>query len=127
MAISDLSTRGEEHLVPVLSRARMCQLVAERLDLDAASAFTVGMLFGVGELLCTPLVELSAQLPLTEEVAAALAGGSGGLGSVLRAVRAYERGTWPPAAGSVISGEDLARAYLAGLDWAMRTYRAVLA
>jgi EAL and modified HD-GYP domain-containing signal transduction protein len=126
MAISDLGSPGEEHLVPILSRARMCQLVAERLGLNAASAFTLGMLVGVGELLSTPAAELGAQLPLTEEVAAALIGGTGQLGNVLTAVRAYERGTMPTQAGAAVSGPVLARAYLAGLDWAMRTYQAVL-
>ncbi|HVQ93036.1 MAG TPA: HDOD domain-containing protein [Mycobacteriales bacterium] len=125
IAMSDLGAPGEEHLVPILSRARMCQLVAERLCLDPAAAFTLGMLVGVGDLLDTPMSELIAQLPLTEEVSDALVGG-GKLGNVLAAVRAYENGTEPGQAGLAISGAELARAYLTGLDWAMRTYRAVL-
>jgi EAL and modified HD-GYP domain-containing signal transduction protein len=126
MAISDLSTRGDLHLVPILSRARMCQLVATGVDLDPAAAFTAGMLLGVGDLLATPLAELSAQLPLTDAVAEALVSGTGRLGAVLTAVRGYERGRWPAAAGSPVNGVNLARAYLAGLDWATSTYRAVL-
>jgi hypothetical protein len=113
------------------------------------------MLTGVGELLATPLLELTAQLPLTDEVAAALAGG-GQLGTVLAAVQAYENsGTEHPSAdhastgrpsaghadsdGEHADGADepgnpevdvdagaLALAYLSGLDWAIRTYHAVL-
>lgn len=126
MAMSDLGASGEEHVVPILSRARMCQLLAERVGADAASAFTLGMLIGVGDLLATPMSELSAQLPLTEEVARALVDGGGKLGTVLAAVRAYERGTELHPTEPAISGTELARAYLGGLDWAMRTYRAVL-
>jgi c-di-GMP-related signal transduction protein len=126
MAISDLSPRGEEHLVPILSRARMCQIVAEELGADAASAFTLGMLTGVGDLLSIPLAELSAQLPLTDEVAAALVSGAGKLGAVMAAVRRYECGTLSPPGGSAVSGLTLTQAYLAGLDWAIRTYQAVL-
>lgn len=126
MAISDFSPRGEEHLVPILSRAAMCQQVAAALGVDPAAAFTAGMLLGVGDLLDTPLAELSAQLPLTAEVAAALVDRTGPLGAVLAAVQAYERGKWPPADGSPIAGVNLARAYLSGLEWAMRTYHAVL-
>jgi c-di-GMP-related signal transduction protein len=126
MAISDLSPRGEEHLVPILSRARMCQIVAEELGADAASAFTLGMLTGVGDLLSIPLAELSAQLPLTDEVAAALVSGAGKLGAVMAAVHRYECGTLSPPGGSAVSGLTLTQAYLAGLDWAIRTYEAVL-
>jgi EAL and modified HD-GYP domain-containing signal transduction protein len=126
IAMSDLGAPGEEHLVPILSRARMCQLVAERLRLDPASAFTLGMLVGVGDLLATPMSELIAQLPLTEEVSGALIGGVGKLGTVLAAVRAYEDGAEPGQSELAISGAELARAYLSGLDWAMSTYRAVL-
>jgi c-di-GMP-related signal transduction protein len=126
MAISDLDVRGEEDLVPILSRARMCQLLASRLDVDPAAAFTAGMLLGVGDLLAIPLAELSVQLPLTDEVAAALVGRTGPLGVVLAAVRGYEQGRCPPRAGSALSGASLTRAYLASLDWAVRTYQAVL-
>jgi c-di-GMP-related signal transduction protein len=138
MAVSDLGGGEEQHLVPVLSRARMCQLIAERMSLDPASAFTLGMLTGVGELLSTPLPELSAQLPLTAEVADALVG-EGQLGIVLAAVQAYENGGGEPphadgdaAAGESdsheadVDGAELAVAYLAGLDWAIRTYHTVL-
>jgi c-di-GMP-related signal transduction protein len=93
---------------------------------DPAAAFTAGMLLGVGDLLAIPLAELSVQLPLTDEVAAALVGRTGPLGAVLAAVRGYEQGRCPPRAGSPLGGASMTRAYLASLDWAVRTYQAVL-
>src|SRR5204863_502575 len=47
-------------------------------------------------------------------------------GTVLAAVRAYERGAGPAPTELAISGTELARAYLGGLEWAMCTYRAAL-
>ncbi len=126
MAISDLMRLGEAHLVSTLGRARACQLLADRLRLNGASAFTVGVLSGVSELLCMPIAELTTQLPLTDEVATALVDGTGGLGGVLALARDYEAGRPPETGGLPVSLQDLAGDHLAALEWALRTYQDVL-
>jgi c-di-GMP-related signal transduction protein len=124
LAISDLTTPTEDHLVPILARARLCQVLAEQAGLSASAAFTAGMLVGVSDLLGVPIAKLTAQLPLTGEMSAALVSGVGRLGGILTAVRMYEQGRQPELPS--VRGLNLAHNYLSTLDWAMRTYHALL-
>ncbi|MER7007105.1 HDOD domain-containing protein [Dactylosporangium sp. NPDC000555] len=108
MMVADLADGDESLLTDVVVRARMCQTVAERRgSADGATAFTVGLLSGIGDLLGAPATALTDQLPLTADVAEAVTHGRGDLGAVLRDVRGYQHG----GAGDL--GEDL----LAALRW----------
>ena len=109
MAISDLMRLGEAHLVSTLGRARACQLLADRLRLNGASAFTVGVISGVSELLGMPLDELTSQLPLTEDVTATLLGTDGALGSVLRLAEDYQAARTPASIRLPIAPHDRQR------------------
>jgi c-di-GMP-related signal transduction protein len=126
MAISDILNLGEAHQVSTLARARLCQLLAERLRISGASAFTVGVLSGVSELLGVPLADLTTQLPLTDDVTAALVGGNGGLGTVLALAQDCAAGRVPDTGGLPISAVDLSEDHVAALTWAMHTYQQVL-
>lgn len=90
-----------------LSRARFCEHLARHVDLEATSAFTVGMFSLLDALLDRPKEEVLARLPLDAAVDRALREGEGKLGSLLQLARAWERGDWP--------GVETARAVL-GLD-----------
>jgi c-di-GMP-related signal transduction protein len=112
MLVVDLSEGNEEMLTEAVIRARMCQTLAERLNQPGNTAFTVGLLSAVGDLLDVPAEELTTQLPLTDDVEEAVVHGRGRLGEILTAVRAYQR-------GSVIdvSGTNLAEHLLAAMRW----------
>ena len=92
MALSDLIDGDEAQIALAVTRARMCQIVAERAGLKSDAAFTVGLLDRVATLLGLGADKLCEQLPLAPEVADALVTGAGGLGDVLRQIRAYEDG-----------------------------------
>jgi len=111
MLVVDLAEGNEERLTEAVIRARMCQTLAERLGQPGHTAFTVGLLSAVGDLLAIPAEELTTQLPLTDEVAAAVIHGEGRLGAVLAAVRAYQRGNVNA------EGPDLAEHLLAAMRW----------
>ncbi|GAA0910963.1 cyclic di-GMP phosphodiesterase [Virgisporangium ochraceum] len=91
MVVSDVSEATEDQLAAVLIRARLCQTVAEHLDLPPESGFTVGLLSGVADLIDQSIAEVAHHLPLTADVAAALIRGEGRLGEVLATVHSYER------------------------------------
>ena len=114
---SDVAATSPERLAGTLTRARLCQLIAEHIDVPADAAFTVGLLSGVAELLAEPIEELAPRLPVTKEIAAALVDGSGRLGTVLRLAQAYERSDLPALAEAPMSAPELARAYLSALGW----------
>jgi EAL and modified HD-GYP domain-containing signal transduction protein len=121
MLISDIADATDDQLSTIMTRARLCQMVAERLDLQSDSAFTVGLLSGVADLIAEPVSEVVGKLPLTNEVAEALTAGRGRLGDVLAVVRAYEVSDVPALSTAPVSSAELARAYLSAVGWSMRT------
>jgi EAL and modified HD-GYP domain-containing signal transduction protein len=73
----------------------MCQNLAERMDIPAEPAFTVGLISATAELLGQPAAELAPRLPLRHEVTEALTMGTGPLGELLSLVYAYEASDLP--------------------------------
>ncbi|MGI5242732.1 EAL and HDOD domain-containing protein [Dactylosporangium sp. CA-139066] len=108
MMVADFAGGDESVLTDAVVRARMCQTVAERRGShDGATAFTIGLLSAIGDLLGGDAGALTAQLPLTPDVAEAVVHGRGELGAVLGDVRSYQRG----------GGGDLGEDLLAALRW----------
>lgn len=126
MLVSDISEASDEQLTIMMSRAKLCQTVAERLDLPPDVAFTVGLLAGVAELIDEPVSTLVTRLPVTEEIVEALVDGRGRFGQVLSMVRAYERADMAVLGGAPVSSADLARAYLAAVGWSQKTVGGVM-
>jgi EAL and modified HD-GYP domain-containing signal transduction protein len=122
MLVSDIAeTANDEQLSTMMARARLCQTVAERLNLPGDAAFTVGLLAGVADLIAEPVGELVSRLPLTVEVTDALVDGHGRLGEVLNLVRAYEATDEAVLADAPVSAAELAKSYLAAIGWSMHT------
>lgn len=99
LVITAVDDKPSELVRCALVRAHMGELLAARVDPERRSAhFTAGLLSVLDALTDTPMDELVAQLPLSNDVAAALLGtGGGAIGRVLEVVRAYERGDWAAA------------------------------
>ena len=127
MLVSDIAESAtDDQLATTMARARLCQIVADRLDLPPDAAFTVGLLAGIAELVSEPISELVSHLPLTREVTDALVRGTGRLGQVLAMVRAYEATDVHALQNALVSSADLAKAYLAAVGWSVRTVDGVL-
>lgn len=119
MAMADLAEAQEASLLRALARARMCEVVAQRLGADGEAGFTAGLLLGVADLVGESVADLAAQLPLAPDLTAALERGAGELGRALGAVRAYER--WQaPALGWPLPLATLAEVYLSAMAWCTR-------
>lgn len=125
MVVSDVSEATEEQIAEVLIRARLCQTVAEHLDLPPESGFTVGLLSGVADLIGQPVTEVAHHLPLTADVAAALIRGEGRLGEVLATVHSYERVDVGALGRAPVDSGELAQAYLSALGWSTRTFASI--
>jgi c-di-GMP-related signal transduction protein len=95
MLVSDLHDGDEPALVAAVNRARMCQKMADRLNLPAEAAFTVGLISAAAEMLRQPPAELAPRLPLSHEVTEALVAGTGPLAELLSLVRLYESSDLP--------------------------------
>ncbi|WP_433825293.1 EAL and HDOD domain-containing protein [Actinoplanes sp. CA-015351] len=116
MVVDDVGEASEEQLLTALTQARLCETVAPRFGADPAEAFVAGLVNGMAQLMAMTPAAMVEQLPLTAEVSDALTTGSGRLGEVLRAVRAYGEGAW--------GTDDLAGPFLDAMRWSTRTLSA---
>jgi EAL and modified HD-GYP domain-containing signal transduction protein len=109
-----------------LTRARMCELLgSERADVGGDELFTVGLLSVADALLDVPLETIVDELPLADEVAAALLRRDGPAGAILDAVVSYERGEFD-AASLQSHSKGIAASYRDALGWAVETVSAIV-
>ncbi len=104
-----------------LTRARMCELLgSKREDVGSDELFTVGLLSVADALLDVPLETIVEELPLANEVEAALLRRDGPAGAILDAVVSYERGEFD-AASLAAHSRGIASSYRDALGWAVAT------
>lgn len=97
----------------------MCELLADAQQLpDRERFFTVGLFSVLDAMLDSPLNDIVASLPLTEDVSQALLAYEGVLGHTLRSVLAYERGNWAAICELGLDRWALGDIYLQALVWA---------
>src|SRR4051794_636652 len=119
LLLSGIDERRGPLLVTALSRGRTCEAIARRLGADDADAyFFTGMLSIVDALLDKPMDQAVADLPLSEDVVAALVDRAGGKGRTLKMAEACERGAWDEAALPSLDAAELAVLHVEAITWA---------
>jgi EAL and modified HD-GYP domain-containing signal transduction protein len=122
LLLSGIDEQRGPLLVTALSRGRTCEAIAQRLGADDIEAyFFTGMLSIVDALLDRPMEEAVADLPLAEDVVAALVRRAGGKGRTLTMAEACERGAWDEAALPTLDAAELAALHVEALAWADAT------
>lgn len=102
----------------LLARAAACR---ELIGDD--TGYTVGLLSAFAEETGIPVDVLIEKTLVSAEVAAALSSYEGDLGATLRAVVAHEQGDIQSIMETAWTPEQVSRAYLAALPWALDTVR----
>ena len=119
LAMSSLDDRPSEILRTTMVRAKMCELVAEKIGAtNIESFFTVGMFSAIDLLLQRPLPELLKPLPLSAEIMSALLQGEGLLGKVLACVIAFEMSDWDKICINDIPAEEFTIINIEAITWA---------
>lgn len=119
LAMSSLDDRPSEILRTAMIRAKMCELIAEKLkNISKESFFTVGLFSALDLLLQRPLEELLEPLPLNQEIIVALLDHKGILGKVLASVLAYEISDWKNVKIDKISTTDMFIVNIEAVTWA---------
>jgi c-di-GMP-related signal transduction protein len=113
MVVDDVAEAPEEQLLTALTHARLCENLAHRFGADPGAAFVAGLVTGMARLMDVTPSAMAEQLPLSLDVADAVNHGTGRLGQLLEAVRAYEDGDW--------GSGDLAGPALDAMRWSTRT------
>ncbi len=109
---------SEESMTTALVRARMCELLGRRVPGGRSDlAFTVGMLSGLDVLLGIPLEDVLRDLPLDDDVRAAVLEHSGASGELLADVIDYQLGRSELAMRSGIGHATLQSACFDALAW----------
>ena len=119
LAMSSLDDRPSEILRTTMVRAKMCELIAEKLNAkNIESFFTVGMFSALDLLLQRPLSELLKPLPLSDEILSALINREGILGRVLSSVLAYELSDWDNVLIENLTADDILVINIEAVTWA---------
>jgi c-di-GMP-related signal transduction protein len=123
-----------QDMVDVLTRARTCELLTSLLvGIESSTAYAVGLMSGVVEVMGADPVRIAKATRLDEEMTAALVHRRGQVGVLLAAIEQFERtgqagpNPEPAIPGSpVITTADVARAHLHALGTAIDTIDSIL-
>ncbi len=125
MLLADPGQAPEETISTVLVRARLCELLARRVDPELGdAAFATGMLSGLDLLLGVPGDEVLAELPVAPDVRSAILRWEGRLGSLLAEATFLQMGEASMRLADEFDGNDplvdpsiRQTAYLEAVSW----------
>lgn len=116
ICVSQCQVQTNELIREVLTRAKMCELIANNYQLKPNTAFMLGILSGMDAMLNLPMEELVCQLALSGEIKEALLDQEGELGTLLEDVKSFMSGAWDNLERPSESSH-LATAYDQSLEW----------
>lgn len=128
LAMSNLGDKPHELSVSALTRARMCELIANQLNgkVKADGFFTVGLLSTLDAFMDVPMATLLDSISLSQHINDAILKQLGNEGKVLEIITYYEKGEWQNIdwdylTANNISAEKLALIYVETLEWVDKT------
>ncbi len=125
VALSSVDDKPAELVRIGVVRARMCELLADKLDVDGPTAFTVGLFSILDALFDREMSELIGPLPLEESLKAALIERDGALGQLITYAEQYESGRWSALLETDFEPVELVSAFLAANRWTTETLAAL--
>lgn len=131
MVLSDATEPDSEQLTAAMMRARTCELLALAAGgIRPESAFIVGLLSTLDTVLGLDMRVVAEKLPLSLELRDALTDRVGPLGALIRTVIALEdrddAGLTRALESLPLDEDEVTRAYLGAIGWAMDTTESVL-
>ena len=119
LTLSDVDESRHELFIIAMTRAKMCESLAETLKLpNKESYFLVGLFSVLDGLLDTKMSTILESLSLTHEINSALLTHENQLGEILNLTIAYEKGDWERISPLDLDPKTKANAYLDALIWA---------
>jgi EAL and modified HD-GYP domain-containing signal transduction protein len=130
LMMSQFANKPQELVFTAMVRAKMAERLGAHLGHPETDRhFTVGMLSVLDALMDTPMAQLLSELPLSQEIEDALLipDSDGDLSTVLRVVRAFERGDFDAVSAAFVPLDVASSAYRFALTWACQTQAAIAA
>jgi EAL and modified HD-GYP domain-containing signal transduction protein len=125
--LADDGGTPSEQLLIAMTRARMCELLAQVGGMDSERSHTIGLLSAMDLLLGMPLVDVIARTDLDHDVREALLHRAGPHGQLLDGVLGYETGGRADLSCLGYSLDQIGEAYHAALGHARATFASLLA
>jgi len=124
VATSQISADKPYELLRIsITRARLCELLAESCDQghDSSEMFLMGLFSLLGAMLDMPMADIMERLPLPADIKSALVDQSGPYYPYLAIAIAYENGDWKNCQQLLkelnLSPKDMLHAYMDSLAW----------
>lgn len=118
VALGTIDDKPQEVVTMSLVRAKMCELLGGEQDADLSSEFfTVGLFSMLDTIFDSPMDEVLENMPLDNEVKAALLKREGDFGRVLANVEAHEKGEWDSVERDGYGQKQIMEAYITALEW----------
>lgn len=118
VAMSQIEDKPHELLIISMIRAKMSENIAALVQSDKDVCFTTGLFSIIDTLMNCEMNTLVNELPLSQNIKAALINHEGELGKILKCVLAYESGDWKNAHYNEFSINEIRDCYLDALKWA---------
>lgn len=119
LLLSETDNKPPELIVTAMVRAKMCELLSERIhSVKGEEAFTVGLFSVLDALLDLPFSEILAQVPLSALITSALTERKGELGNILTCVLAQESGNWDAVVLGNLDVGFIQNCYMNAIEWA---------
>ena len=119
LALSTIDDRPAEITKIAMTRAKMCELLAEKAGLSSKeSFFTVGIFSALDILMDVPLHRAVDSLPLSNSVKGALLDKEGRMGEALYCTLAYEHSNWKHVSFQDLSTKQVIECYVQAVEWA---------
>lgn len=128
LAMSNLGDKPHELSVAALTRARMCESIANHFAAKPKTDgyFTVGLLSTLDAFMDLPMTSLLESISLSKHINDAILNLEGNEGKVLEITTHYEKGAWDKIdwhylEQNGVSTEQLAQIYVETLEWVDKT------
>ncbi len=119
IVLSSVEEKPSDLMRITLTRAKMCELIAEKVNSEEnKSFFTVGLFSTLDALLDKPMGDILQDLPLSDNFKEALLSQEGPYGRVLANVIHYEQGNWRSFDNCGVDDNTWMQIYLESVQWA---------
>ncbi len=119
MALSNMEDKPSEMIHIAMTRAKMCEMLAEKANLNPLdSYFTAGLFSALDILMDRAIADVIAPLPLSEDIVNALLKHEGVIGEAVQCVMAYEISDFDNALFQNLTTEDIFVANVEAVSWA---------
>jgi c-di-GMP phosphodiesterase len=121
LLLSSVDNKPRELMTSALVRARMCELLSESVQgAEKESFLSAGLLSVLDALLDCPMEKALCELPLADDIKAALIDGTGTIGKALTCTVAYERADWNNVRFNGLAPAAVRSKYMTAIGWARK-------